>query len=535
MSAERDDTRRTIASALRRLSPENSPTAFGQNRILSRRLQRSKTGSKGDIQTDPPPAKRPVMTMDGCVGIPARNKGWREQDFTGQVPERWWAQGAPGSVWPFRDAATIYSQDVIHRLIEIGSRGRPAGNYVMPQPGDVYAPGLAEVWWEPNDIHTPILLQRLLRGELRAFGDPGKAGVWPEWIAPRAWRDLKRDPSNEERFVGGDSIYWHVHVLPAELVASDSAASAPFANPPATAADAPEQRELAGALTGNLPKGDRWSAFDTLSWITFGEVRKATADFEFPRQEWSRDWERWPPEWLSCAFQELETGIPWTPDPDAIGPFGPDGQRAWARRIVANTGESAGQLLKALTADIGCYYANQDAWGKAKADLNEAMRRGQLRVWGGKAYAPSKPDPDGVPELLNPLLFTDTRGVNEASWIDWTPDGMGFIDYNGRSYDRVFFDSAKVRALWQALGSTPKVAPTPNAAKVKRGRRGFSYAVEDAPLVALARAGLAEGKYRNATDAARALAKDAKGGGNEESRMKRLLGRIQPYSAAEQD
>ena len=396
-------------------------------------------------------AKRPVMTVGGCVGIPVRNKGWREQDFTGKVPERWWGQGAPSGIWPFRDAATLFSLHEIHRLIEIGSRGRPPGNYVRPQPGDVYAPGLAESWWEPGDLHTPILLQQLLRGELRAFGDPGKAGAWPEWIAPRAWRDLKLDPSNSERFVGGGNIYWHVHVLSAELVASDSAASALLADPPATAADAPEQPALAGALTGNLPKGDRWSAFDTLSWITFGEVRKATVDFEFPRQEWSRDWGHWPPEWLSCAFQELETGILWTPDPDTVGPFGPDGQRAWARRIMANTGESAGQLLKALTADIERYHANQDAWRRAKADLNEAMRRGQVRVWGVKAHAPSKSDPNGKHELLDPLLFTETREVNEASWIDWTLDGSGFVDYRGPSYDRVFFDSSEVEARWPAV------------------------------------------------------------------------------------
>lgn len=199
---------------------------------------------------------------------------------------------------------------------------------------------------------------------------------------------------------------------------------------------------------GNLPNGERWSAFDTLSWITFGEVRKADYYFEFPKGGWSHNWEHWPPEWLPCAFEELATGIPWTPDPDGIGPLGPDGQRAWALRIMAESGENAGELLKALTGDIERYRAIQNAWGKARADLNEAMRRGRSRVWGIKAHAPSKPDPDGTHELLDPLLFTDTRGVNEAGWIDWTPDGLGFIDYRGPSYDRVFFDSAEVKALW---------------------------------------------------------------------------------------
>jgi hypothetical protein len=213
---------------------------------------------------------------------------------------------------------------------------------------------------------------------------------------------------------------------------------------------------LVNTRNKDLPKGDRWSAFDTLSWITFGEVRAAAADFEFPRKDWSRDWKHWPPEWLAYAFNEIETGIPWTPDPDEIGPFGPDNQREWALRIIEDTGEEAGPLLQALTADIARYHENQDRWAKAKASVNEAMRRGDLRVWGVREIAPSRPDPDGVPALIDPLVFTETRGVDEGSRIDWTSDGLGFIDYKGPTYDRVFFDSAEVMGLW---ATTAKVLP----------------------------------------------------------------------------
>ena len=205
---------------------------------------------------------------------------------------------------------------------------------------------------------------------------------------------------------------------------------------------------MANDQDNNLPKGDRWSVFDTISWITFGEVRQADGHFEFPKQEWSCDWESWPPEWLPCTLQELHTGIPWEPGLEDTGPLGVDGQRAWARRVVTANGGCAGQLLKALVSDIERYHAIQDEWGRAKLAVNAAIRRGQLRVWGIKAYAPSKPNYDGIHELLSPLLFTETRGVNEGGWVDWTPDGLGFIDYAGPSYDRVFFDSAEVQVIW---------------------------------------------------------------------------------------
>lgn len=210
------------------------------------------------------------------------------------------------------------------------------------------------------------------------------------------------------------------------------------------------------ATNENLPRGDRWSAFDVLSWMTFGEVRAATDNYEFREKPWTRDWKRWPPEWLAFAFQEMDTGIPWQPDLEEIGPFGPDNQREWARRIIADTGASAGQLLRDLMKDIKRYRAIQDRWTQSKAGVNEAMRRGEIRVWGVQALAPSRPDPDGVHKLLDPLIFTETRGVNESSWIDWTHDGLGFIDYDGPSYDRVFFDSAEVKIRWPA---TARVQP----------------------------------------------------------------------------
>ena len=468
----------------------------------------------------------------GTVAAAPQGRAKQEQEFIGPVPERWWAGGAPG-VWPFRAAATIFALGELCRLIDIKSHGKPPDQHVMPQPRDIHAPGLAEAWWKPNDMQTPILLQRLLRGELRAFGIPGRVGATvPEWIAPRAWRDLKSDPNKQERFEGGGNVYWHVRVISADQVASEGAGPAPAAVP-----NTPERSPVMDTPNARLPKGDRWSAFDTLSWITFGEVRAAAADFEFPRQEWSRDWKRWPPEWLTFAFAEIATGVPWQPDPNEVGPFGPDNQRTWARRIMADTGESAGQLLAVLTADIERYRAIQDRWRQAKATVNVAMRRGQLRVWGIKAFAPSKPDSDGVHELLDPLLFTASRGVNEMGWIDWTPDGLGFIDYEGPSYDRVFFDSASVRALWPAApNSAVPILPSSAPAPPKRSRGGFTYAQRDAPLVAEMRQLIATGAESGVWRAALAVADRAAGANTSiESRAKRLMDRYSEAFRAERD
>ncbi len=56
---------------------------------------------------------------------------------------------------------------------------------------------------------------------------------------------------------------------------------------------------------------------------------------------------------------------------------------------------------------------------------------------------------------------------------------------------------------------------------------GLNYKSNDAPLVAAGVAGVRTGEYKNATDAARALAKDAVGSKKEESRMFRLMKQIQ--------
>ena len=81
----------------------------------------------------------------------------------------------------------------------------------------------------------------------------------------------------------------------------------------------------------------------------------------------------------------------------------------------------------------------------------------------------------------------------------------------------------EVKRFWPAQSVE---RPVLSAKASKQVVRGMDYAEVDAPLVRIALAGLRKKEFRNATDADRALAGRAEGAGNEESRMKRLLGRI---------
>jgi hypothetical protein len=56
------------------------------------------------------------------------------------------------------------------------------------------------------------MIQDLLYGKLRAFGDPLRAGAQPEWIPPRLWHHLKLDQNDPYRLSGAGTTYWHVKV-----------------------------------------------------------------------------------------------------------------------------------------------------------------------------------------------------------------------------------------------------------------------------------------------------------------------------------
>ena len=57
------------------------------------------------------------------------------------------------------------------------------------------------------------LKHRLNQGWLRAFGDPGRPGVDPEWIPVRSWYHLKPDPLTRNKVSGEAVAYWYVRVI----------------------------------------------------------------------------------------------------------------------------------------------------------------------------------------------------------------------------------------------------------------------------------------------------------------------------------
>ena len=121
------------------------------------------------------------------------------------------------SGWPFRVAATIFAQPELYRRVKVENLRNPSNDSViLPNARDYPKPQTRSEWWSDQDIHTPILLDQLIRGEAVAFGDPDKSGACPEWIAPRQWADLTSSPESPWRFEGGGRSYWNVRVMTAD-------------------------------------------------------------------------------------------------------------------------------------------------------------------------------------------------------------------------------------------------------------------------------------------------------------------------------
>ena len=143
--------------------------------------------------------------------------------FFGPIPGEWTDPQRQGIGWSFDEAAFFFSKDEIWRLLDIANQGRRPDDLhvVHPDPKWLQPHGV-EAWWDySTDFHTPILVAQLLRGDLRAFGDPEKVGAWPEWIPSRVWLDLKPSPSKARLFEGGGAAYWNIRIIPAGMVQAE--------------------------------------------------------------------------------------------------------------------------------------------------------------------------------------------------------------------------------------------------------------------------------------------------------------------------
>ena len=152
------------------------------------------------------------------------------------------------------------------------------------------------------------------------------------------------------------------------------------------------------------------------------------------------------------------------------------------------------------------------------------------------------------PRLPDGLVVGDSpRRVMVADWEKaqphWQSGTVAGFRTNGNDQSRLpvevwWLDVARwAPPIARDLAYAARKAATKPARQPRRGQ-GLDYAAADVALVEEGRTGIANGTYRNPTDAARALAKRATGAGKEESKVKRLLRRIQSVqsrSAAEQD
>ncbi len=196
---------------------------------------------------------------------------------------------------------------------------------------------------------------------------------------------------------------------------------------------------------------ERWTAIEAFTWVAFGEARPISANIEFPEKEWSRPWKCWPPCWLFNAFREIETGIPWHPQPADWPRPNVDRIRTHAQQIIEETGESARELAVALEGDIQRFKQNQDTFRRAHADIMKAIREGRLHVWARPAFGPGKPDLGAVHQRLDPVLFDGPREVSvfgTVDFVDANDAGFAFLRYSGPWFDDTRFDASRVQALW---------------------------------------------------------------------------------------
>lgn len=158
-------------------------------------------------------------------------------------------------------------------------------------------------------------------------------------------------------------------------------------------------------------------------------------------------------------------------------------------------------------------------WKKVLDDIQFSivpliLQDGSLRLFGELNL------PGSHPLWIDPLTWT---GLDPDPEMPGRFTGCGLVFWKVR-----LISVSEVDAMCKAHQTTATAAQIPSHTS-RRIPQGLDYAASDAPLVQEMRRGIEIGKFRNPTDAARALASQAKGDGQESSKVSRLLGR---YSAA---
>ena len=301
------------------------------------------------------------------------------------------------------------------------------------------------------------------------------------------------------------------------------------------------------------PAEQHWHVSDAVLWIVYRTEPNAAPKTIIPDVGNGRMTSKT----LMAALKARATGDPrsWPP---MVGPVPTPGYprdadeapilayrvrfvvRRWMKEerldAVGLFAKASGDLEK-YEADVLASNEQQALFSAARRGLNAAARNGLITVLARPSNTWERHESLTERVPVRPTVFDEHRGVDAFGSIRVG----GESDFNFLRDAGPFFHDAiviidEVKRIWPPRDAECRSSI---ATDKKRRVRGLDFATGDAALVAIAMAGLEGSTFRNATDAARALAHRADGAGNEESKMKRLLGRIKKairtHSATEQN
>ncbi len=211
------------------------------------------------------------------------------------------------------------------------------------------------------------------------------------------------------------------------------------------------------------------------------------------------------------------------------GPLSDDDQaafEAWQSEPIVSRGYQApaGVLLPDLPAGFTTIYdaairlTGHDSRVPVHSKAGEqAVTREQLMDYLRTIDGPDR----GIADLFNEMRARLEEGTLLAARTAFLEDGRTADPF------RTLISEHDARDIFRDRGQPAAAAAQPGPPAMKKRRHsGLDYREADRPLVEQGLEGIQSGTYRNATDAARALAARAEGGGAPSSKTVRLASQI---------
>jgi hypothetical protein len=171
------------------------------------------------------------------------------------------------------------------------------------------------------------------------------------------------------------------------------------------------------------------------------------------------------------------------------------------------------QLGERLERDRAALTQKYEMLSRASSELIVACVDERLEGWArpDRRWEPKEPGEDVPLQIIPHDVF-----IQDGIAVTW----MSTLEKAGRQIGHdVRFRRSDVLAQWPVMTDPPEAAPP------KRKSNRLDYRAQDALLVADMHKAIQNGEARNAPDAARAFVKRAVGGGNDDSKVQRLLKR----------